>query len=89
MAFKYRRSLTFDKKFKKLTEKDQELKKRLINKISQILDNPDIGNFKRHDLKGLRSVHVNPFVILYKFSGDTVEFVNVDHHDKIYKNVKF
>lgn len=89
MAFKYRRSPTFDKKFKKFTDKDQELKKRLINKISQILDNPDVGKFKKHNLKGLRSVHVNPFVILYRVSGDTVEFVNVDHHDKIYKKVKF
>jgi len=86
MAYKYSGSPTFEKKFKKLTKKDLGLKKRLINKISQILDDPDIGDFKRYDLKGIKGIHVNPFVILYRISGDTVEFVNIDHHDKIYKN---
>lgn len=88
MSYKYRRSPTFDKKFKKLTEKDPGLKKRFVNKISQVLDNPGIGDFKRHELKGVQGVHVNPFVILYRVLGDTIEFVNIDHHDKIYKKPK-
>jgi mRNA-degrading endonuclease RelE of RelBE toxin-antitoxin system len=85
MRYDYSRSPTFDKKFKKLTEKDQSLKRRFIQKIGQVLDNPEIGDFKRYDLKGIQGVHVNPFVILYRVSGNTIEFVNIDHHDKIYK----
>ena len=50
MSYDYRRSPTFDKKFKKLTEKDQVLKNKFVNKISQVLDNPKIGDFKRYDL---------------------------------------
>lgn len=88
MSYKYRRSPTFDKKFKKLTDKDQRLKKRFINKIDQILDNPDIGDFKRYELKGVQGVHVDPFVILYRVLGDTIELVNIDHHDKVYKKPK-
>jgi len=88
MTYSYRRSPTFDRKFKKITEKDRGLKDRLVNKISQILDNPEIGDFKRYDLKGIQGVHVNPFVILYRVSGDTIDFVNIDHHDKVYRKLK-
>jgi mRNA-degrading endonuclease RelE of RelBE toxin-antitoxin system len=88
MSYDYSRSPTFDKKFKKLTEKDQGLKRKFIQKIGQVLDNPEIGDFKRYDLKGIQGVHVNPFVILYRVSGKRIEFVNIDHHDKIYKSSK-
>ncbi|MCX6672724.1 MAG: type II toxin-antitoxin system RelE/ParE family toxin [Methanothrix sp.] len=88
MLYYYRRSQIFYKKFKKLTEKDHGLKDKFINKIGQVLDNPEIGDFKRYDLKGVQGVHVNPFVILYRISGDTIEFVNIDHHDKIYRKIK-
>jgi mRNA-degrading endonuclease RelE of RelBE toxin-antitoxin system len=69
MSYGYRRSLTFDKKFKKLAEKDQVLKNKFVNKISQFLDNPEIGDFKRYDLKDVQGVNVNPFVILYQGYG--------------------
>jgi len=49
MTYSYRRSPTFDRKFKKIIEKDRALKEKLVNKISQILDNPEIGDFKRYD----------------------------------------
>jgi mRNA-degrading endonuclease RelE of RelBE toxin-antitoxin system len=88
MPYDYRRSPTFDKKFKKLTEKDLGLKSKFIHKISQVLNNPEIGDFRRYDLKGVQGVHVNPFVILYRVTGNMIEFVNIDHHDKIYKKSK-
>ena len=88
MSYDYRRSPTFDKKFKKLTEKDLGLKNKFIHKIGQVLDNPEIGDFKRYDLKGVQGVHVNPFVILYRVSGNMIEFVNIDHHNKIYRRSK-
>ena len=88
MSDDYRRSPTFYKKFKKLTEKDPGLKNKIVDKIIQVLDNPEIGDFKRYDLKGVQGVHVNPFVILYRVSGNTIEFVNIDHHDKIYRKSK-
>ena len=88
MQYKYRRSPTFDKNFKKLTDKDQRLKKQLVNKISQILENPDIDDFERYELKGIQGVHVNPFVILNRVLEETIELVNIDHHDKKYKKPK-
>lgn len=88
MTYSYHAGLDIRQEIQKITEKDRGLKDRLVNKISQILDNPEIGDFKRYDLKGIQGVHVNPFVILYRVSGDTIDFVNIDHHDKVYRKLK-
>jgi len=54
----------FEKKFKKLTKKDGLLKERIIRKLQDLIDNPEIGKLKRHALKGIRSVHLDPFVVV-------------------------
>jgi addiction module RelE/StbE family toxin len=85
MAFKARRSDTFKKMYKYLTKKDNPLKIRLKKKMEQILECPENHDMKTGDLKGFYGVHVNPYVILYRIVGDTVEFMYVDHHDNIYQ----
>lgn len=85
MAFKARRSESFKRSFKDLTKKDNGLKIRLKKKMEQILESPESHDVKKYDLKGVYGVHVNPYVILYRIVGDTVEFLYVDHHDKIYR----
>jgi mRNA-degrading endonuclease RelE of RelBE toxin-antitoxin system len=55
----------FEKKFKKLTKSDGLLKERIIKKLQEIVGNPEIGDPKRHALKGFRSVHLDPFVLVY------------------------
>jgi mRNA-degrading endonuclease YafQ of YafQ-DinJ toxin-antitoxin module len=60
MAYQPITTYYFEKRFKKLTKKDGLLKERIIRKIQEIIDNPDID--KRHALRGLRSVHIDPFV---------------------------
>ena len=74
----------FHKQFKKLTKKDAALGQRLGKKIKAICENPEIGEPKSHNLKGLRGDHVDPFVIIYGVFGDFVVFVHVDHHDNAY-----
>ena len=85
MTFKARRSDTFKKMYKDLTKKDNSLKIRLKKKMEQILECPENHDMKTGDLKGIYGVHVNPYVILYRIVGDTVEFMYVDHHDNIYQ----
>jgi mRNA-degrading endonuclease RelE of RelBE toxin-antitoxin system len=75
----------FEKKFKKLTKKDRLLKERIIRKLQEIINNPDIGKPKRHALRGLRSVHIDPFVLAYIVIKDTILLINIDHHDKAYE----
>ena len=60
------------------------MEQRLGKKIRAICENPEIGEPKSHNLKGLRGDHVNPFVIIYGVFGDFIVFVHVDHHDKAY-----
>ena len=80
MAFQTIATCYFDKKFKKLTKKDGLLKERTI----RICIDPEIGEPKRHALKGLRSVHIDPFVIIYAIIKDVVLLINFDEHDETY-----
>ncbi len=84
MAFQTIATCYFDKKFKKLTKKDGLLKERTIRKLQAIGIDPEIGEPKRHALKGLRSVHIDPFVIIYAIIKDVVLLINFDEHDETY-----
>jgi len=75
----------FERKFKKLTKKDGLLKERIIRKLQDLIDNPEIGEPKRHALKGIRSAHLDPFVVAYVVIKDIVLLINFDHHDKVYE----
>lgn len=74
----------FDDQFLKLTRKNKALEARLLKKIGQILDNPFIGDPKRHELKHTRGSHVDPYVIVYVVKGDIITFLCVGHHDFVY-----
>ncbi len=65
MAYQPITTYYFEKRFKKLTKKDGLLKERVIRKLQDIISNPAIGEPKRHGLRGLRSVHIDPFVVAY------------------------
>ncbi len=84
MAFQTIATCYFDKKFKKLTKKDGLLKERVIRKLQEISVNPEIGEPKCHILRGLRSVHLDPFVIIYVIFKDNIILINLDNHDKAY-----
>lgn len=81
----YGSTTEFDAQFKKLTKKDKALKDRLLKKMDQILSDPEIGDPKKYNLKLSRGSHVDPYVIVYIFKDNTITFIYVDHHDKVYK----
>ncbi len=84
MDYTYTTTRHFDKSLQKLTKKNKALKDRVLNKIAETVDNPGIGEPKGHELKGLRGVHIDPFVIIYAIVGTKVIFLHFDHHDKAY-----
>jgi len=50
-----------------------------------IRQNPEIGEPKSHNLRGLRALHIlEHFVVVYFILKNTVVFINLDHHDKAY-----
>ncbi len=85
MAYQPITTYYFEKRFKKLTKKDGLLKERIIRKLQEITNNPDIGEPKRHALRGLRSVHIDPFVVAFVVIKDTILLISLDHHDKVYE----
>lgn len=74
----------FDDQFSRLTRKNKALEARFLKKIGQILDNPFIGDSKRHELKHARGSHVDPYVIVYVIKCDIITFLYEDHHDFVY-----
>ena len=79
MAFQPVTTYYFERKFKRLTKKDGLLKERIIRKLQEVLNNPDIGEPKRHALRGLRSVHIDPFVVAYVIINEIVSEKGSDH----------
>jgi plasmid stabilization system protein ParE len=75
----------FDDQFLRLTRKNKALELRLLKKIRQILDNPLMGEPKRHELKHARGSHVDPYVIVYVVRGGKITFLYVDHHNFVYQ----
>jgi addiction module RelE/StbE family toxin len=84
MVYIPRSSPLYDKNFKRLTKKNVILKDRVLKKIREIIDNPEIGETLTQNLAGFRSCHVGSWVIIYKIRGNEIWFVNFEHHDYAY-----
>lgn len=84
MAYKAFFTPTFEKQLKKAKKKDQALFERLKKSVVKVCENPWAGKPLKHDLKGTRRIHLNPFVLVYSIEGDTVTFHYYEHHDDAY-----
>jgi mRNA-degrading endonuclease RelE of RelBE toxin-antitoxin system len=70
----------------KLSKKDKQAFDRVIQKIEEVLQCPNIDHYKnlRYDLKDRKRVHIGHFVLVFKGEGDKITFMDYDHHDNIY-----
>ena len=84
MAYTLRLTPRFEKNFKRLTKKDHVLRDRVYEKLSEIRDNPFIGETLSHNLAGMMSTHVGKWVIIYTVEGNVIVLLNLDHHDRTY-----
>ncbi len=89
MAKAYRISKNLDRVLTKLQKKDKQVYENVLNKMNEILNNPDIDHYKnlRYNLKEYKSVHIGHFVLVFRFdkTNDIVFFTDFDHHDNIYR----
>ncbi len=70
----------------KLFKKDRKRYDICMKKIEEIVENPEQYKPLRYDLKNVRRVHIaKSFVLIFKIEGNSVIFLDLDHHDKIYK----
>ncbi|MBT3879168.1 MAG: type II toxin-antitoxin system RelE/ParE family toxin [Candidatus Scalindua sp.] len=77
-------------KFKKKSPK--KLQFEIYNEVKNIINNPEIGELKKGDLKAIR-VHKFKFksqlyLLSYEIKGDTLSLYLIDTHENYYKQSK-
>ena len=74
------------KKLKKIKKKDSLLFKRIQKKIFEIVEHPTHYKPLKYGMKNIWRVHFDPFVLTFTVNEEEqlVEFLDFDHHDKIY-----
>ena len=82
-------SETLEIKLEKLKKVDKDTLIIISKKVKEIQKNPYHFKPLRHDMKGIRRVHINKsFVLIFEIieKEKAVRLLDFDHHDKIYKN---
>lgn len=77
-----------EKVLKKLFRKNRKLYEITMKKIEKIVELPYHYKPLSYDLKGIRRIHVeSSFVLVFRIDENNkiVKFLDLDHHDKIYK----
>ena len=72
----------------KLSKKDKKTYEVVMDKIEEILKNPEHYKPLKHDLAGERRVHImKSFVLKYEIieSTKTIKFIFFGHHDEAYQ----
>lgn len=66
--------------------KDRLIQTRINKLIQRLIANPHAGKPLGYDLKGLRSLRVPPFRIIYELKGDLIMLHKFEHRKRIYEN---
>ncbi len=87
MAYSFEIKPELAEKIKKIGKKNLLLFQRIQKKIAEIIENPNRYKPLRYDMKGIRRVHLDPFVLIFSVNENEkcVEFLDIDHHDNIYR----
>lgn len=86
-GYKLQISEALKSRLKKLSKKNRPLFDAVLNKAKEILKNPMHYKPLRHDLKGLRRVHLEKsFVLVFEVDeeNESVKLIDLRHHDEIY-----
>ncbi len=74
------------RKLTRLYKKDRVMYEAVMDKIEEIVKNPYHYKPLRYDLKNIRRVHIRKsFVLVFTVQKDSIRFLDLDHHDVIYK----
>ena len=87
MSYTIQLDATLETTLQKLKKKDSSLYKRVVHKIIEVSENPEMGKPLRNVLRSRWRVHIGSFVLVYTVSQDNkmVIFIAFEHHDKIYR----
>lgn len=70
----------FKKNFKKI--KDKSTKEKIINTISKIKYNPQVGKPMKYNRKGPRELYISPYRLSYIIKGNVVNILDLYHKDE-------
>jgi len=72
---------------KKLCKKNRITYERVMNKMQDIITNPNRYKHLRYDKKGECRVHIGSYVLTFEINENEklVLFLDYDHHDKVYR----
>ncbi len=77
-------------KFKKKSPPKLQLE--IDNQVRKILENPDIGELKKGDLKGVRvhkfTFRSQLFLLSYEYKKDVLYLYTIGSHENFYKKLK-
>jgi YafQ family addiction module toxin component len=79
---------SLQKTLNKLSKKDKKTYEVVMDKIEEIIDNPEHYKPLKHDLAGERRVHImKSFVLKFEINetAKTVTFLFFGHHDEAYR----
>ncbi len=69
-----------------LYKKDRKRYEICMKKIEEIVTNPEHYKPLRYDMKSIRRVHIaKSFVLTFKIEGSVIRFLDLEHHDKVYR----
>lgn len=75
----------FDRTLRLQKKKKPSLFKKVSAQIEKVVRAPILGKPLRNVLRNYRRVHVGSFVIVYEIRDTEIRFLDLDHHDRIYK----
>jgi addiction module RelE/StbE family toxin len=67
--------------------RDKKVKNRIKKIIQKIVDDLGLGKPLKYELKGLRSVKLPPFRIIYEYKDNTVILLKFEHREKVYNKI--
>lgn len=87
MAYLFEIKPELAEKLRKIKKKNFLLFQRVQKKIAEIIEKPNHYKPLKYDMKSTRRVHLDPFVLIFSVNENErlIEFLDLDHHDKIYK----
>ncbi len=86
---KIRQSRFFERKVKRFRKQEKKI---LDKQIQKILDNPNIGQGKKGDLRGVYiyefKIHTIQYLLSYRFVSDDLELIMIGPHENYYRDLK-
>lgn len=81
-------SPSFRKKVRKFGKREKKI---LDNQIRKILDNPQIGQEKKSDLKGIFiykfKIHSTQYLLSYRFDDGCIQLITIGPHENYYRDL--